>query len=548
MRGVALVLVLALPALSGCLSFLDKDDEPPAVAPADIGYDPSIIRVTQVARHEAVVDTADGASLATVVYEPKSSDMAPDGSAPRWGTVIFVHGWGFFKETYEGAGGATQTPVPASEDAKYTVNRLEAFAQAGLLAVAYDARGFGRSTGTSTIAGAAEMADLEAVRLWAQDRFPTNGRFGVVGVSYGGGHAFQAWADNPHITTAVPMYGWVDLYQGLAPGNVPKAEWAVSLGSVGVAGSKGMVSPILAEWYQKAITRTELDSVQAEMGTRSVAGRMGAVTKPLFVCQGMQETLFPQVDQAWREAGGFTRAYVFTGAHGTQDPVCWARSLEWFRYFLGGHDTGVDAWPALSTVDADGGREVDYPAFPRPVSTTYFLDAPNLERGYPSNSTFTVEQRLMNNPLQEPSVLWDQLGMPNNAIPEQFRFCDDPTVVCFDMAPITGSEVVLGAPTLRLVLAGEVPAQFQVTGQLIHVTGGNSRILTRGAYAALAPDDIDNGTVTLQFHWVKADLAPGDKLVLKLSANDSSWFMPLLANYAVDFRGTSELHVPLFEG
>jgi pimeloyl-ACP methyl ester carboxylesterase len=547
MRGVAVVLVLALPALSGCLSFLDEDDDRPAVAPADIGYDPATIRVTQVVKHTASVATADGVELATVVYEPKSSDLAPDGSAPRWGTVIFVHGWGFFKETYEGMGGATGTPAPSSEEAKYTVNRLQAFADAGLLAIAYDARGFGQSTGTSTIAGPAEMADLEAIRAWAEDHFPTNGLFGVVGGSYGGGHAFLAWADNPHITTAVPMYGWVDLYQGLAPGNVPKAEWAAGLSGVGAAGSKGMMSPILAEWFQKALTRTDLETVRAEMAARSVAGRMDAIAKPLFVCQGMQETLFPQADQAWEEAGGFTRAYVFTGAHGTQDPGCWQRSLEWFRYFLGGHDTGVDAWPALSTVDANGGPEVTYGEFPRPVWTTYYLDEPNLERGYPSNSTFTVEQRLLNNPLQEPGLLWDQLGLPANEAPQQFR--EDPSAVFFDMAPLTSSEVVLGAPTVRLTLAGDVPAQFQVTGQLIHVAAdGGSRILSRGAYAALAPEDLDNGTVTLRFHWVKADLAPGDKLVLKLGANDSSWFMPLLANYAVEFRGSSELHLPLFEG
>src|SRR5688572_6938506 len=233
MRGFALVLVLALPALSGCLTFLDDDKKDGPVEPADVGYGPSTIRVTQVVKHEATVPSLD-AELATIAYEPKSSSLAPDGTPPRWGTVIFVHGWGFFKETYEGVGGATGTPAPSSEEAKYTVNRLQAFAEAGLVAVAYDARGFGRSTGTSTIAGAAEMSDLEAIRMWAEDHFPTNGRFGVVGGSYGGGHAYLAWADNPMVTTAVPMYGWVDLYQGLAPGNVPKAEWAAGLGGIGV--------------------------------------------------------------------------------------------------------------------------------------------------------------------------------------------------------------------------------------------------------------------------------------------------------------------------
>lgn len=549
MRGVvALVLVLSLPALAGCLSFLKDDDKGPSVAPADVGYDPSSIRVTQVLRHTAMVPSFDQTNLAVVAYEPKSGDLTPEGAAPRWGTVIFVHGWGFMKETYEGVGGATGAPVPPQDAVPYTENRLQEFANNGLLAIAYDARGFGQSGGDSTVAGPAELADLEQVRLWAEQQFPTNGLFGVVGGSYGGGHAFQALVDNPAITTVVPMYGWVDLYQGLAPGNVPKAEWAALLGGVGVVGSQGDVSPLLVEWYQKAITRSELDSVKAQMAARSVAGRLAGVTKPLLVCQGMQETLFPQIDQAWMESGGFTRAYVYTGGHGTSDDGCWSRTLDWFRYFLGGHDTGVDAWPALTTMDASGGRAVDFAQFPVGEVTRFYLDVPTLERGYPSNSTFTVSQRLLSNPFQEPSGVWDQVGQVNNALPEDLR--QDPTAVFFDTAPFSSSEVLVGAPRLVLELVeADGPTPFQVTAQLIHVTAaGQSRILTRAAYAALESADIDNGTVALQFHWVKADLAPGDRLVLKVGANDSSWFLPLPANYSVQFRGASSLELPFFLG
>lgn len=549
MRGVvALVLVLALPALAGCLSFLKDGEGKAAVEPADVGYDPSSIRVTQVVRTTAMVPSFDQTNLAVVAYEPKSGDLAPDGSAPRWGTVIFVHGWGLMKETYEGVGGATGAPIPPQEQLDYTQNRLLTFANNGLIAIAYDARGFGQSGGDSTVAGPAELADLEQVRIWAEQQFPTNGLFGVVGVSYGGGHAFQALVDNPAITTAVPMYGWVDLYQGLAPGNVPKAEWAALLGGVGVTGSQGDVSPMLAEWYQKAITRSELDSVKAEMAARSVAGRLAGVTKPLFACQGMQETLFPQIDQAWMESGGFTRAHVFTGGHGTQDQGCWDRALDWFRYFLGGHDTGVDAWPALTTTDANGAHDVAFAQFPVGEGTTYYLDVPTLERGYPSNSTFTVAQRLLSNPFQEPSGVWDQVGQGNNQLPEDFR--QDPAAVFFDTAPFASSEVLVGAPRLVLDLVeADGPTPFQVTAQLIHVNAaGQSRILSRAAYAALEPTDIDNGTVTLQFHWVKADLSPGDRIVLKVGANDSSWFLPLPANYSVQFRGHSALQLPFFLG
>ncbi len=553
MRGrtvAVLALVLAMPALSGCLSAFDKDkDGKGGVQPADVGYDPGAIRVTSVVKHTATVPSFDGTNLAVVAYEPQSNDQTPAGETPVWGTVIFAHGWGLFKETYEGAGGASGTPIPSEQAIEYTQNRLQAFAQAGLVAVAYDARGFGQSDGTSTIAGPAELQDLEAIRAWAEATFHSNGLFGAVGVSYGASQALQAWVDNPRITTAASMYGWVDLYQGLVPGNVPKAEWAATLGGVGAGGSRGRVSPMLADWYQKAVSRSDLGTVQQEMAARSVEGRMAAVTKPLLLCQGMQETLFPQVDQAWSQAGGFTRALVYTGGHGTQDEPCWARTLDWMRFFVGGFAGDVAAWPALTTVDASGGRALDYATFPAGVATAYFLDAPNLEAGYPSTSTFTIEQRLASNPFQDPSGVWDQSGQPSNQMPEQFR--QDPSAVFFETAPFTASEVVLGAPTLRLDLADpDAPAApFQVTGQLIHVNAaGQSRILSRGAVAALAADDLGNGSVEMRFHWVKADLAPGDKLVLKLGGNDSSWYLPLLANYAVDFRGTSELQIPFFEG
>jgi hypothetical protein len=52
----------------------------------------------------------------------------------------------------------------------------------------------------------------------------------------------------------------------------------------------------------------------------------------------------------------------------------------------------------------------------------------------------------------------------------------------------------------------------------------------------------------LRFHWTKADFAPGDCMVLKLGANDESMFLPLAANYDVDFTGHSTLELPFFQG
>ncbi|HJQ92669.1 MAG TPA: hypothetical protein VJ874_00115, partial [Candidatus Thermoplasmatota archaeon] len=120
--------VLLLPVLSGCLGVFEQEDEPTgAVQPADVGYDPASIEVTGFERAEATIASFDGTQLAAVVYSPVTADTLPDGSPPRWGVVVALHGWGFFKEQFEGFGGATGAPIPAdpSGTAEYTVNRLE---------------------------------------------------------------------------------------------------------------------------------------------------------------------------------------------------------------------------------------------------------------------------------------------------------------------------------------------------------------------------------------------------------------------------------------
>src|SRR5687767_4746656 len=140
--------LLALPALSGCLGVFDQEEEPAGpVQPADVGYDPESIEVTDVERTAVTIPSFDGTELSAVVYTPVTADTLPDGSPPRWGVVVALHGWGFFKEQFEGAGGATGAPIPSdsSGTVENTVNPLDAYARQGLIAVAYDARGFGRS-------------------------------------------------------------------------------------------------------------------------------------------------------------------------------------------------------------------------------------------------------------------------------------------------------------------------------------------------------------------------------------------------------------------
>jgi hypothetical protein len=295
------------------------------------------------------------------------------------------------------------------------------------------------------------------------------------------------------------------------------------------------------DWYTRLYTRDRLPAMEDQMDDRSVRDLLAGTDKPIFMCQGMQESLFPQIDEAWAGTPSFARTYIFTGGHGADNPECWRLTLDWFRFFLAGFDTEVDQWPALRTQDAAGGNEVAYDEFPETSRRTYHLRAPDLVEGQSSAATFTIDQRLASNPLVEPGALWDQMGAPYNAVPAQMR--DDPAGVFFETGAFDAGAVLLGAPTLRLTAAHNSSA-FQVTGMLFLESGTTSQVLTR---AAISLPALEAGqAIDMRFDWVKADVAPGDRIVLKLSANDPSWFMPLLADYSVTFDGRSELALPFF--
>ena len=533
MRAALLLSVLLVAAAAGCVG--TKPAPPREVAPADLGYDASALHVTGTELVNTTIASWDGGTdLATVIRVPVTNDTLADGSAARWPVVVFLHGWGEGKESYTGGRGG----VPGSE-AMGGTDRLLAYAQAGFIAVAYDARGFGQSTGYADVAGPASMADLDSVIDWVAAHYATNGKVGILGASYGGGEALQAWAKDPRVTTVVPMYGWTDLADALIPNNVPKLEWAQFLYGYGLVGAHGRYDAMITEWYTQLYTRTDLATVRAQMAERSVAGTMGSVQKPLFLCQGLQESLFPQADQAWSGAGGFTRAYVYTGGHGSSDDGCWSRAMDWFQFFLSGYDTRVDAWPALQTVDAGGQGGDSYTTFPNATWDTYHLRAPDLVQAA-SDATFTVRQSA--SATLDPSALPDLLGGPRPPLPDELR--NDPSATLFTTPAFDAPRTLLGAPTLHLSLQSGTPP-FQVAAELLVLRAdGTSVALGHAAYAALNQTDLPFAPLPLRFEWTHAVIGSGDRLQLRVAANDPGWWVPLAADYSVVFGGESTLELP----
>ena len=144
----------------------------------------------------------------------------PDGVSSPAPVILVLHGFGGSK-TYS-----------------KTVVLAEDFARAGYVVVAPSLRGFGESDGEVTLAGSNEVNDLKSIILAMQTGtigtvavpVTSASKFGVTGISYGGGLTWElARTPVAGLAAVVPIIGWTDLYQALAPNDVPKLTYTLGL-------------------------------------------------------------------------------------------------------------------------------------------------------------------------------------------------------------------------------------------------------------------------------------------------------------------------------
>ncbi|WP_189060481.1 alpha/beta fold hydrolase [Longimycelium tulufanense] len=227
-RLAVLALVVALLALAGIVGWSPDDAEPAPIATRDVQ-----------------IDVVDGPAKDQRVQIDATFYLPERVPAPA---VLIAHGFGGSKDS-------------VADDARELARR-------GFVALAYSARGFGRSTGQIALNSPDyEVADAQQLLDWLarQPEVTTDGpgdpRVGVTGASYGGALALLLAGTDRRVDAIAPVMTYNDLVQALVPNagtngqvtartpaagafaadGVFKRGWAGVFFSAGLAGGGGTV-------------------------------------------------------------------------------------------------------------------------------------------------------------------------------------------------------------------------------------------------------------------------------------------------------------------
>jgi pimeloyl-ACP methyl ester carboxylesterase len=282
----------------------------------------------------------------------------PDGAVAPTPAVVVIHGFGETK--------STATIVTFAED----------FAAAGYVVVTPTVRGFGNSEGLVSLVGPNEVNDLKTIILAMQagsigDTPPiaipvtSASKVGVMGPSYGGGHTFEIMRTHvAGLTAVIPIIGWTDLYQALAPNDVPKLTYSLGLFATGFNFEDPNYAPVMFDWLRDILNGTPEATRQGDpesnIDWRSVIFNPTELTVPAFVIQGWDDDLFP-AEQALQlvqtnNSIPFLKLYIGGLGHppaslsitGNEGVYLRAQAVRWFDLWLKGIDNGITNEPPIT--------------------------------------------------------------------------------------------------------------------------------------------------------------------------------------------------------
>lgn len=483
----------------------------------------------QPGRNDYSVAMSDGAAIDATM-------MVPAGTQPgdRLPAVVVIHGYGGSK---------------AVGDARRAMEQ-------GYVGFAYSTRGFGQSTGQMDVVGPRTLQDLKELVAWLKANGPVDpAKVGVVGASYGGGHAFQIMTHpDAGVATAVAIASWTDLGHALRPNDVFKLSYTTGFYATGnglvQSGSQPVPLEVLGQrlgrrqlydtyapeihlGYAALLTGVGDDAVNNFFRERSAIHRVGNVNIPVFLIQGMNDDLFaadqvlPFFDLLPTAEKRLHLGYIGhprAVASGPEVAYLERQVFAWFDHYLKG--VGPKPFDPAAPIEVArapwDGTVLRLSRFPTGVEGARFALNADGTLGAPGAAGLgaianTLAAGVPDDPVT-PAAGLDLRRAPAGTPVD---------TLAFRTAPLAEARELLGTPRAELSLRTTAGASFQVAVKVYDVApDGTAALVTRGIYGV--PENLPGAAqrVAFDLQGYRHTFAAGHRVEVRVAASDFPAYMP----------------------
>lgn len=300
--------------------------EPAATGPEVIqmAYEPKVQLGGLYTFAQLDIPVSDGITLEALVTEPTALGKHP--------LILMPASWTLNRHEYE---------IPARQ-----------WASQGFVVISYTSRGFHGSGGEIDIAGPPTVKDLSDLIDWAgQNTKADIDRVGALGISYGGGTALLAAAEDPRIDAVASLSGWSDLRFSTYPHQTGAGQSGDFLSST--ADSFGRTGAVMKA-IDTHLKKGEVENALQIMDERSAIKRVDKINQnetAVFIAQAWNDGFFPpsQFLDFYKALDTEKRILLQPGDHASSDGLgivglpdsSWKLTLEWMRKHVKGDDITI---------------------------------------------------------------------------------------------------------------------------------------------------------------------------------------------------------------
>jgi predicted acyl esterase len=533
-------------------------------------------RISVPASADGVAD-GETSDSSTNLISLDANVYIPDGVTAPAPAVVVVHGFAEDKNT--------TAIVAFAED----------FAAAGYVVVTPSVRGFGNSDGLVSLVGPNEINDLKSIILAMQTGsigdtpavpipVTSQSKFGVMGDSYGGGHTFEIMrARVPGLTAVIPIIGWTDLYQALAPNDVPKLTYTLGLFAGGFDIRNPNYAPVMFDWLRDVLGGTPENTRQGDaennIDWRSVIFNPQDLTVPAFIIQGWQDDLFP-AEQALLLAqtnnsipflklyiGGLGHPPASSNVTDTEGNFLQAQVVRWFDQWLKGINNGITNEPPVTfapenTANWSSSALVQSDTLPLvgTSTATYFLNGLTLsatspaanvkpKKLSPSSGFFFALTPLLHAIGADDNTLIESIISVNAILNSGATSIVDPKIftkadngakrVRFLSGMLPAALNVVGTPQCHLIVSASRSNAYYYVQILERPVRGKMQLVTRGAFKDHTSSPSAPHTIDFPIFSVNHTFPAGSRILFQISSRDYPFFLPNLNQPATKIYGDS---------